>query len=447
MIFEDFKNATQRFNVLKRSDVAGSYHFPTATVSFESLERRDIDAIIALRDAWSANVRLSEHDYEAIAKVIPLAVHEYTHCVDSTSTVWGLKFLHQMEAAYSCSDEFQRDEREFWRAKEFHDLLRRIALPKYYTAMGDGDNTLPWRATITVGQLFDHLGRATERPVLFQRFNNAENEHMVRSPISTVSLLEASAMAQETALRMSLIANLEGDYGLVERRDFSRRLMAYLHNPQITEYSVCVHLVANVLDTPDIGIAFVVCGILARACLNLTDQIFDQLLADQELMARVGFPRDHAFSSRLRDGLRSRDLGTAFFLFARRLQKMPDLKLVDAEAMAIQAIAGLGIDAGAIHQNAVAACEELEHGLRGSRIEPIRLLAAAGVQNLRTMNPTARRIDFNDLQLPRALLGDSTEVFLLGDPTCELGRRSIESVFEPLFRGERWVERFSEACV
>ncbi|WP_442808889.1 hypothetical protein [Trinickia soli] len=447
MNFREFKEATQRFNVLKRSDVAGCYHFATATVSFESLEQRDVETIIQMRDVLAARKRLSGPEYEAMAKVMPLAAHEYTHFIDSTATVWGMKLLSNMSAAYSCSDRYQRDATQFWQAKRFYDFLRSIALPDYYTVKFNGENTRPWRATITAGQVFDKDGRVTDRSILFQRFGNAAGVPLVRSPISSISVLEASAMAQETIFRMGLVAGLVEDYGIVEQRDFSRRLIDYLYNPEITEYSVCVHLAANALGTQDPRVAFDVCAVLTRVCLNLTDEAFDELAADDDLMRRINLPDEDDFSRRIRDGLRSRDLGTAFFLTTRCLPHKPDLTLDDIETVAGQAVEALGIDLTSVHARAIAFGERIEHELRGGRIEPIHWLAEAGLHNLRRINPLVPSLDFTQLHLPKAFLGDSTEHFLLGNPQSPLVARTVDSVFGPLFEGELWVERFAESCL
>lgn len=123
MDFQIFKQVTQSFNVLKQSDVEGSYCFSTATVSFESLERRHIDEFIQACDLSVARKSLSLQQYQAIAKVMPLATHEYTHFVDSTSTVWGMRLLYKINKAYSCDDKRQQDETQFWHAKKFYDFL------------------------------------------------------------------------------------------------------------------------------------------------------------------------------------------------------------------------------------------------------------------------------------------------------------------------------------
>ena len=74
-------------------------------------------------------------------------------------------------------------------------------------------------------------------------------------------------------------------------------------------------------------------------------------------------------------------------------------------------------------------------------------MAEAGLDNLRRISPLARRLDFAQLHLPQALLGDSTEFFGLGNPHSPLASRKVDSVFEPLLSGELWVERFAEGCL
>lgn len=447
MNFKEFKQATQRFNVLKRSDIAGCYHFATATVSFESLNEKDFQVIKKAHNSVETGKCLSGPTYDAMAKVLPLAVHEYTHFIDSTSTVWGMRLLSRMNAAYSSSDRFQKDVEQFWQAKQFYDFLRSIALPDYYTLKSGYDNTLPWRASISAGQIFDKEGRITDRSILFQWFENSSGVPLVRSPISNVSILEASAMAQEIAYRLSLVTELVDDFRLVEERDISRRMMAYIYNPDLTEYSVCVHLAANMLRTSDIGSAFTVSAVLSRVCLNLTDEAFDKLAADESLMQRAGLPGNHDFSRRIFYGLRNRDLGTAFFLMTQCLSKQKDLTQADAEKVARLAIEAVGIEPESIHSGAISYGERIEYELRDSPIEPIRCLAEAGLKNLTMIDPLKRSFDFGRLHLPRALLGDSTERFVLGDPNTPLGGRTVDSIFEPLFDGESWINRFAEGCL
>lgn len=253
-------------------------------------------------------------------------------------------------------------------------------------------------------------------------------------------------MAQETKSRVSLVAALAEDSRFVEQAEVSNKLMDYLYNPDLTEYSVCVHLVANALGTPDINSAFAVCAILTRVCLNLTDELFDALAVDKTLMCRVDLPSEHNFSHRIRNGLRLRDLGTAFFLMSRCLPNKPDLMYDESESIAMRAVENLGISPSLIHANAIAFGEGIAQELSNSQIEPICWLYEAGLKNLRQINPLSLHLDFSQLHLPLALLGDSTERFVLGDPQSPLAQKSISSIYKPLIDGELWVERFAEGC-
>ncbi|MBA8737546.1 hypothetical protein [Chromobacterium violaceum] len=446
MNFQEFKKNTQKFNILKKSDIAGSYHFPTATVSFESLERRDIAAIVQLREKLISKAKLSVQEYESLTKVMPLATHEYTHFVDSTSTVWGMKLLSLMNTAYLSHDNYQKDETQFWQAKRFYDFLRSIALPDYYTLKHSSVSNRPWMAKITAGQVFDKDGKITDRTILFQRFHNSEGGLMVRSPISSVSILEASAMAQEIMSRMSFTFGLDSDSNIIERRRISQDVVDYLYNPNLTEYSVCVHLAANMLGTSDIAIAFAVSSVLTRVCLNLTDAAFDSLAANESLMGLVMLPDEHNFSRRIRDGLRLRDLGTAFYLMTTCLPYKPDLTTTDINKIATQAIKKMGIDPELIHADAIAFGKKVRDELKESPIEPIRWLSEAGLNNLQTINPLSHTINFHALDLPKSLLGDSSEFFILGNPQSPLANKTIDSICDPLLYGQLWIERFAEGC-
>ncbi|WP_147694761.1 hypothetical protein [Vogesella mureinivorans] len=446
MNFQEFKRNANKFNVFRKSDIAGSYHFPTATVSFESLESRDIDAIVQLREKLISKTQLSVQEYESIAKVMPLAFHEYTHFIDSTSTVWGMKLLSLMNAAYLSNDNYQRDESQFWQAKIFYDFLRSIALPDYYTHKHSPVSSRPWMATITAGQIFDKDGKITDRTILFQRFHNAEGGLMVRSPLSSVSILEASAMAQEIMSRMAFSFGLDNDSYIVERKKISQEAVDYIYNPNLTEYSVCAHLAANMLGTSDIAIAFAVSSVLTRVCLNLTDAAFDSLAANENLMDLVMLPDENDFSDRIRDGLRLRDLGTAFYIMTRCLPHNPELTKKDVNETVIQAIKKTGIDPTSIHANAIAFGKSIRDELKGSPIKPIRWLSEAGLNNLSKINPLSHTIDFHELDLPKSILGDSSEFFILGNPKSPLANKNIDSICDPLLDGQLWIERFAEGC-
>ena len=43
-------------------------------------------------------------DYQMLSSILPICQHEYTHWLDSTSTVWGMKFLNTLYKTYDIED-------------------------------------------------------------------------------------------------------------------------------------------------------------------------------------------------------------------------------------------------------------------------------------------------------------------------------------------------------
>lgn len=449
MKFSEFKAKTKRFNILNGADIAGSFDFFTTIVSLESLTKDDFQEVTSLLSQATPThfPNITPDQYRSISRLLPLATHEFTHFVDGTSTLWGLNHLKKMNHAYLCDDRRQSNEYKFFAAKEFLDHVRSIRLPEYYTYSTNATNTRPWQADISIGKLFGSNGQPTDRSILFQRFSNFEGKLLVRSPISEISILEASAMAQELQVSLFLVRRLTGDFGIVETKDFSVKMLDYLYNIKLTEYSVCVHLIANKIGTPDGVVAFAVCAILTRLVLNFPPQAYEMLLATPDLMDRIGLPGDHPFSEAVLNGLSHKDMGAVFFLFSRCLPRQPEMLPSDASKAVEEASSRLGINLDDIHNISEQDASKINSELASSDIPTIRLLGQIGVENKKILSRKNERIDFHSLNLPKVLLGDSTQINIFGNPNSSLASVDLDEIFEPLFAGQRWVERFSEACV
>jgi hypothetical protein len=281
MQFSDFKQKTKRWNCFSATDTLGSFDFYTSTVSLDALTFTDV---VSAQGEFSSFLRRKHKDhtatiesnaYTTIEKVLPLASHEYTHFIDATSTIWGLRHLLMMKEAYEADDRKGGTEVGFYRAKIFYDHIRMLRLPDYYTLRdGLAPNSTPWQYQFSAGRLFTSQGQTSDRTVVFTRFLNSSGDFIVRSPLSTVSLLEASAMAQEIFIAMFLLANTDPEFRAVEGSLYSARLMKYLYRPDITEYSVCVHLVANMLRLTDPASAFQICARLVNVVLCIPTNYF-----------------------------------------------------------------------------------------------------------------------------------------------------------------------------
>ena len=76
----------------------------------------------------------------------------------------------------------------------------------------------------------------------------------------------------------------------------------------------------------------------------------------------------------------------------------------------------------------------------------ITILAKAGEDNFKKINLKSSRLDLSKLSLPPVYLGDGQEVTVFNNENNILKDIGLEKIFEELYEGQEWVERFSEAC-
>jgi hypothetical protein len=151
MITSEYRDKVRKWNCFAASDTLGSLDFYTTIVSLDSLNPSDIEACNNSIDEYKQQVGhglthiLNGESYRAIARVYPLAAHEYTHFFDATSTLWDFRHLLLMKEAHESNDQLAGNEAGFHKAKLFYDHARRLRLPKYYTLIdNNASNTKPW---------------------------------------------------------------------------------------------------------------------------------------------------------------------------------------------------------------------------------------------------------------------------------------------------------------
>lgn len=453
MLYSDFKNQTARRNVLAKVDVLGSFDFYTSLVSLDSLAAQDIQELHRamhgeLLGAIIERSAISLEQYQWAAKILPLAAHEYTHFIDTTSTLWGFQHLNLMNKAYLASDKNGAQESEFSNAKLFYDHSRRIRLPNYYTVVASGiENVFPWQSDMSIGYLFSSNGLPTDQPILFSRFSNYRGELLARSPISVVSLLEASAMAQELLLHSALIQLTDEDFRLVEQRQFAQRTLDYIYNPEITEYSVCAHIVANKQKCSDVLAAFRLCAIIVRTLLNLSKDAIQKVADTCPVAELMKLEKENAFVKAMHHGLRNGNLGILFYVICLALPERAYENSQAAIRGVGEALRTLGLDFSSIMLGAESRASEILDDLVGSTIQPISVLANAGYDNFKKIRYSDFELNFSNLNFPPALLSDSSVVHIFGPDNNLLKDFDFESCFTQLSAGQSWVERFAEACV
>lgn len=455
MKLDEFRAKTKRWNQFSQVDTLGAFDFYTSIISLDALNATDISSIRKafpqqgdILAAYLANKFSPEH-YALLSKVLPLAAHEYTHFVDSTSTLWGLHHLSQMNEAYLSDEGRGGKETEFYKARNFYDHVKGIRLPDYYTVINpDAQDTRPWRSRITIGRIFSKQGKPSERPVLFSWFSNYQDRPLARSPISTVSLLEASAMAQELILHAALIEITEKEFRTVEQAHFQTRTLSYLYNRKFTEYSVCVHVLADRLGCKDILVAFNICARLTRLVLNFPTKAFESVLASCPIAEIIDIPKSHEFETVVRDGIKNRDLGTIYYLLCCALPKDCHENLRKSKEGIVSAFKRIGVDYDSFIGDVQEEAKQLANSIKSSRIRSLSALVNAGYENLSRIDFDEARLHFDRMNLPPAILGDSSQSTLFGSTEINsLANFNLEECFEELFQGQRWVERFSEACL
>jgi len=438
MSFEKLNDNFRSYKRLLEADTLGCFDFFTCIVCLNSVNSSQFEQF--------QKARVSK-DYSVLSKITPLAVHEFTHFVDSTSTVWGMNHLRKMNDAYCSNNIKGGTEYDFYKAKSFLEHARSLRLPGYYTLIDSAKSpTRPWQYRITMGKQFGLDGKLSENPILFSHFSNAHGGLLARSPVSTVSILEASAMSNEMVTRLALINDLNKDERLVENGVYQREAFNYVYDQNITEYSVCVHIVANHLNCKDLFVSFQICSIITRLVLNFPKSLFGKVLESTEIHKVLCIPEGHEFEHRMKSGIKSRNLGILFYLICKALPNDTSEsreKMISGVGVALERI---GVTLKLIGDEAGKEIEEIAGELNESKLRVIRKLSAAGADNFFKISLTSTTLNLSNLSLPSVYLGDGAEARIFNSDNNLLNGIGIEEIFDELYEGQEWVERFSEAC-
>ncbi len=440
MLYDKYKAKNLKTNILSKIDVLGSFDFTTCLISLDSLEVKDLEVL--------KNTELDVPEINAkYRKVLPLAIHEYTHFIDSTSTVWGFNHLLMMNDAYLSNDTINRNEKEFYKAKKFYDYLAKIKYPKYYTTIGELDKKVQWITYPTVGILFGSKGEITEETIMFLRFNSLSGEHIARSPISPVSILEASAMANEILSEMALLNNLNTKDLAVEKVFYLEKIMAIIYNKELTEYSACVHMLANQQQCTDIIQSFVLVSLITRVVLNCTEIVFDEIIKQNKLQELFNRAEDKPFLKRITDGLLHRNIGVLYYLLVFGLPEKSYLNPKTAVKGVEESINKLGINIEFIKESAIGYIDKNIQKLITSDIKSIVELASSAKENFDIIDIMSITLPFDKLNVPKVFLGDATETLIFNFKNNRLSEFNLEECFDELGEGESWINRFSEGCI
>lgn len=358
-----------------------------------------------------------------------------------------MNHLKKMNEAYCSNYKKGGTESEFYKAKYFWEHARSLRLPSYYTVIySNKEQKSPWRSKITIGKQFDLDGQLSVNPILFSQFLNFNGEILVRSPVSTVSILEASAMSNEMLIKMALLTNLDENEKIVENAIYQKESLDFIYNKNITEYSVCVHIVANHLQCKDIFVAFQICSIITRLVLNFPRSLLETILDDTEICDVLGESKDEDLENRIKAGIKNNNLGILYYLICKALPNdtaESQTKMIGGVDIALRKI-GLSLDL--ISKEANAEVEEIAGELNKSKLNAIKILSKSGAYNFAKIPLNSMHFNLPELSLPSVYLGDGVEVSIFMNENSLFKNIGIEEIFNELSEGQEWVERFSEAC-
>ncbi|MDG2509376.1 hypothetical protein [Stenotrophomonas maltophilia] len=428
-------------------DTAGSFDFFTCVISLDIVDPRSLQKLRAEEKTREAGTPYTMHDFVARDPIMPLVAHEYTHFVDATSTCWGLNHLLLLNGAYQAHQS--RVEDQFFRYKVLDNHMRGLRVPAYYrTVAKNTPATRRWGYYFTAGRRFTAAGHLKDAPpIIFCNFTTEDRKFLARSPISALSLLETSAMAQELLTRMSVLAEVAGEEANVEKVMQVEKILKYLYDHTITEYSVCAHVVANIQQCSDILLGYSLAGMLSRFSLDFPRAAFEPLSATPLLPVLFGVPDGDPSVQLIREGLRLGDRGILYYVLAHALPKGATDSIAVMGGALRYAVERLGLRMEALREWTLEEGRLLELQVRQGPSEGLRALANAGVQNQAAISQSAIRLDFNSLQVPQALLGDCESHAIYDSDHNVLGRVSSEQFFNELNFLERATADFSEACI
>lgn len=448
MLKKNYEELKKRKKILSAVDVLGSFDFLTYTISLDSLNLNDIKILLDVK-----NISQSEINYK-YRKVFCLAVHEYTHFVDASSTIWGINHLYLMNEAYLSSDSYKRDPEQFYKAKEFHTHITKIKYPKYYNFIGKVGNPFPWGATPTMGLLFGADGKLTDEGIVFMRFFTVSGDEIARTPISAVSILEASAMANEIFTKVSFVNMLNKEDLILANKDLHDEVMSFLYNKELTEYSACVHMLANQQQCKDVLQAFYLVSLITKIVLNATESVFNKIL-ELNIFKEIFQIKDEKsiHYTRIKQGLIYKNMGMLYYLLVSGLPEESYVNPASAIKGVSISLSKLGLDIDFIKKSA---CEEFNKKcdeIETTQITPLKRLSIIARKNFNMIDIQKASLPFDKLHLPKVILNDFdeddnfAESLIFPNKNNLLKDFNIDESYSELTKGVEWVYRFSESCV
>ncbi|MEB3799809.1 hypothetical protein INQ45_01530 [Flavobacterium columnare] len=240
-------------------------------------------------------------------------LHENQHYIDQISTYWGIKNIYRTFRAFNAA--LLGTEYDFHYYRDLILNLQRDYFLDYYTEnynhIVGGFNNL-WKFQFKVGIRFDFDGKVNEeRPIPLITFSSSDGQKISRVPLSVVSLLETTATYIEYKFLLDEVLKLNSPYKELQGQSLSKKLEDKLYHPELTLYSVAVHLTSVHLQINDPILGYKISSIFAKLALNLPESVFSSVIIPTELK------EDKNWTKRSKSLIQNHDRGFIFYLLIR----------------------------------------------------------------------------------------------------------------------------------
>lgn len=443
--FDDLKKESYRWNCFSKIDTEGLFSLSSFTIGLENIELRDIESIDYEGIYLNLHEEISSDDYFKAKRLLPLIIHEFTHFIDATSTLWGAKHMTLINDGYVAT---QGREGDLYKCKLLFDHFKRLSFPNYYNVVNKSNGTsIPWKWSLTCGREFGHHGKITDKPILFVRFLTLSDNEIVRKPLSILSLLETTAMAQEFNAKFRLINQLR-ESREAEAAILERETLEYIYDPELTEYSVCTHLLANTQGCEDVGVSLKSAAMLARIVLNAPDSAFTRMRSNlSAYIKKFRLRNDDEVVRELKRSLKNLNYGALYYLLVILL---PKGSVSSARAMQDGIKLSMkyyGIDINDYFRNSDEQFYKLNDALMNSSIPSIVRLSVAGRKNHGVISKYVDSLPMNTLHLPSVYLGDLNQhnFFPLEDSVFK--DYNVDIMFDELSVKNKFIIDFGDGCL
>ena len=417
------------------------------------LDYLDEESFLQLLESFQSNTKGDRNaqqaalqaNYESTVRFYSTCVHELTHWLDHTSTLWGQR---QLVLIYNAINAWtNQNEQEFYRIAIANSERHRARLAIYYTEKYKVDqqeaHPTPWQFEYGSGLEFGVDGRPrTDRPFIFTVFSNSSNQPIIRVPFSMFALTEANATYAEFKVKSQSLALLDDDSRLVEQLRLEREIRQNLYNSELVIYSVATHCLANSIGIDEGFQAYEFSSALATLCLNLPKELF------QNLSVPEGF---NIWGGRVQALQELSDPGFAFFTIAKQAPKCGDK--ISVKQWLQEALKNAGLPSLEIIKDlATVQMKELENeAMEGLYANQLRALLSIGRENFIQRGVWGQNVlsienlHKTSIMLPPIVLGDgyTTPVVPKTIPTTP---RAMEQWIEQINKIESSIDQFIRAC-